>query len=158
MFTTNIYKTAINDNIFIPRNGEKFIMQYSKETYDVAYSIVSNHAKFSKLDASYILNVSDIPEIILCLLASKIMQDNPGLESESIGPDNPSFHPNMFPSLINYLENINNKNWQSEFLNTWRKGILSYQKESILELLEDALEEFNHVNLSQYQKILSSNQ
>jgi hypothetical protein len=118
-------------------------MIYSKETKNWAYSIVNNFAKLDKIDKKYQIDLQRIPESLLGILSSMIIEDNPGLGSECTGSDNPHFEHAMLPDLLNFLANTNNAIWQKQFTESWKKGIINYLTESLEEIITHELDEFN---------------
>jgi hypothetical protein len=109
----------------------------------LAAEIITNHAEYDLEDGFYSLNVKKIPDFKMYELASLICQEYPDYGCEATGVDNPEFLSNMLPAMTKHLSDVTNKDFEIDFINAWRKGILSYCQCYINNLLEDALNDYN---------------
>jgi hypothetical protein len=116
---------------------------FSKETRRLAYDIVIANAKFDSLYCKYILNINNVPDFSLYELSAYIMADNKDYCYESNSVDNPLFEKKMVPSLLAHFKNILDKDSEKEFVEAWREGIMEYHYNTISDLMDEALEQYN---------------
>lgn len=118
-------------------------MNYSKSTRKFIYEIIEADAEFDYISRCYTYHILDLADFDLYSLCSKIILDNPGLESECTSIDNPFYEKIMVPALHRHLTDITDQDLIIEFNNAWRKGIAAYLSENVTELINNALEDFN---------------
>lgn len=119
-------------------------MNYSKETIRQVDLLIRDYARYDRVEDEYVVCIDDIPEQDFQVLASNRMLDDPETGAEATGPDN-RLYDEMALSLVKYLMDTKNKTYELDFLETWKKGITSYHKPSIIDLLEERLELYNQL-------------
>ena len=105
--------------------------------------IVHHYSKYDRLSEQYCLDIDDVPEFDLYELVALLMQECPERACEATGYDNPDYEKKMLPALVAHMKNTNDLDNMYEYLEVWQKGILSYHKEHIKELIENELEVYN---------------
>jgi hypothetical protein len=118
-------------------------MQFSKEVRSFAYSLAAHYSKFDQLSACYTLHIDDISDFDIHELSAMLLVEDESYASEATGPDNNSYTNKMLPALINLLKYSTDRDYEIEFVSEWKKGIISYQKETLQKLISDALDEYN---------------
>lgn len=113
-------------------------MNYSKETKSFVTSLVNNYSQYDNLSESYEIDVDSIDDDDLYKLCALIMRDSPNSAIEATSIDNPAYEESMLPALKYCMAHPS-----MEFESEWKKGILSYFRKHIIELLNDATEQYN---------------
>lgn len=108
-----------------------------------ARDLVYHYSKLDKVSGCYTLTQSDIPEFDLYELSALIIKQDKDYALEATSVDNPEYLKSMLPALTKYLSNSTDKAIQYDFNQTWVKGIYSYLKRAIGNLLSDMLDEYN---------------
>jgi hypothetical protein len=142
-----VCKTRLGKSYFCAKAGayivKGMIMQYSQETIKFVKLLVSDYAKYDKLNNSYSVNAEDVQQFDIEEFASLIMRHDPQRACEATGLDNPAYEESMLPALTRFLKDFSSKENQINFLVVWRKGIADYFRNTFNSLLESALEEYN---------------
>lgn len=110
---------------------------------DFADYLVHHYARFSRLDGCYVLNMDRIPCFDLDKLAAMMIAESADLASEVNGCDNPAFEKTMLPSLLSFFNNSSSKDEQIEFVDAWKKGVVSYLMPQIEDMLKEKVSEYN---------------
>ncbi len=118
-------------------------MKFSKATIRFVESLVSNFAHYDNLSECYNVTIDDLADFDIDHLIGLIMSDNPDWAAEANGPDNDNYD-SMIASLQIYLKNSTDKDCEENFLSKWREGLTLYSRNQITNLLEIALEAYNH--------------
>jgi len=103
-------------------------------------SLINNYCQYDDLSETYQIDIDDIDFDDLSKLCALIMQDNADLALEAVSIDNPAYETSMLPALNYYLANPSTS---EIFAHEWQKGILSYLRNRIIALLDDACEIYN---------------
>lgn len=111
-----------------------------KKINNFVRSLINNYSQYDNLSETYEIDIDDIIEDDLYKLCSLIMQDNPDSAIEAVSIDNPAYEKSMLPAL-NYF--MAHPTASQIFSHEWQKGILSYFRNRIIVLLEDACEIYN---------------
>lgn len=135
--TTTIPTVKGMTNMITSKSITKFVDQ-----------LVFHYAKYDKHEECYFLDINDIAEFDLHKLSALIMSEDICYASEACGPDNNHFENSMLPALLKYLSNTSNKDNHDDFANTWKEGITSYFNNTMQELLEQRLEQYNEYTSS----------
>lgn len=104
-----------------------------------ASQCVAQYATYDKIDDCYHLNVLFLPEFIRHKFAELIMEKYPSYAAEATGPDNKLWGTVMLPTLLKFLKNYQD----SDFQETWRNCLTSYFLDFMQEEIDEALHEFN---------------
>jgi hypothetical protein len=118
-------------------------MKYPTLVQRAVDQIIHHYAEYDRLAEQYILDMDDVPDHDLFELTALLMQEEPERASEATGPDNPQYLSIMLPALIDYMKDITDLDNQFIYIYNWEKGILSYHREHIKELLDSQLEIYN---------------
>ena len=110
---------------------------------DYADYLVHHYVRFSRLDGCYVLNMDRIPCFDLDKLASMMIAEDIYDANECTGSDNPAFEKSMLPALISFLGNSSSKDEQIEFVDAWKKGVVSYLMPRIEDMLKEKVSEYN---------------
>lgn len=116
-------------------------MNITKEAKQFANSLVHNYAKFDRSEKTYELNIHEIPDFQLEAFASHLIQDDE-LGSDATGANNAQFDKHMMPALRRLLADSTDKDNQIEFVKAWKNGVINYCEDKMVELIEDALQEY----------------
>ena len=119
-------------------------MKFSKVTMNFAYDVVSNYAKFDKVEECYYLDIDMIPDSDLSKLAYFIYLDNPDLADEAVGADNSAYTKTMQPALLAYLKDISDRDNEIYFKTVWRDGVTNYARNTMTQLIEEMVTNYNH--------------
>lgn len=98
--------------------------------------LVFHYAKYSRLDASYTLSVSDLPDFEIHKFAAMLMADDESYASEATGADNDDYKKNLLPSLIRYMKDTTDRDEEIEFVKVWRDGVANYFSNKMQELID----------------------
>lgn len=112
--------------------------------YPYAYHLANTYAHIDKSTRDYVVDFSDIDDAHLNKFAALIMQDEPALAAEALGPDNGLYETEVYPALMRHMKKIDNKHYQQQYIDILQKSIIAYLKKYMCALLDDALIEYNH--------------
>lgn len=140
----NTFNTAqVNFQQFMPKDGKLMTLKA------YAMDIANKYSDYSIENRRYILDVDvDLPDFIQQQFAARILSNDAVISGEVTGPDNPMYDREMFPSLLNLLSHPTDKEKEIDFINAWRDGVTNNLKESMQNLINDALFVINYENLS----------
>lgn len=117
--------------------------KYKQEVISFVKNLISNYSEYNSELGCYLLYIDKIDETDLWKFSSIIMSIDDDRAWESTGPDNPLYEKKLLPSLIKVLSNVNDKDYQIDFIRSWREGIGEYFKTLLEELIEEQLQEYN---------------
>lgn len=110
----------------------------NKNVQNFAEYLVFHYSKINSFGERS-LSQNDIPDFDLDHLCAIISSNHKNYASEACGPDNEYFYKDMLPALNQFMSNSLNKDYEVDFLNTWKTGIRKYYSNTIDDLLVDAL-------------------
>lgn len=118
-------------------------LKYSSDIIQLVDALILNYAKFDTLYQSYSLTIHDLSDFELHKLSYLFMAHDSSLASEATGPDNSEFGKTMLPALLNILSRSHERDEEVEFIKSWREGVTNYFKDSIEELLQIRIKNYN---------------
>jgi len=118
-------------------------MKHTKNTIHFVDGLVNFYSKWDKLSEQYILKIEDVAEFDMHKISSMILANDDDYANSATSFDNPFYGSHMLPSLIKFLDNSCDKQYQNDFLDKWKNGVTTYLGKIINDLLEERLEIYN---------------
>lgn len=120
-------------------------MTITKKTKLFVENLVIHYASITEPGGRYEIYLTDINEHDLHHLSGLLMADKLEMASEATGPDNEAYVISMLPTLITFMKNSDNADHTLDFVEAWKKGITAYFTNTIQEILDDEVQNFNDV-------------
>lgn len=107
--------------------------------------LVRTYVTYDRLSESHELSIDDLPDHELYKLCGMIMDEDKERAQDATCENNPEYLETMLPALVKHMCNEDSKEYEREYTEAWRKGILSYFREYIKDLINYELDMYNGV-------------
>lgn len=117
-------------------------MNYSKPIIQFVDNLIHHHAEYDRFSERYELAYTSLNSFDIDALAGLFLEKDKDLAAESTSPDNPLYLKTMLPALIEFMKDSDKDNLHA-FADKWKKSIISYQENSLKEILSERIDHFN---------------